>query len=286
MKNRIPPFFHIALLIFVTLACSYGNPGLQKLETGSTQTLTFNEPLPNTKNVQDVTLSMAVADFNLSGGAGALLEGEIHYNVQEWKPTIKNRGNSLTVSQGESNNTLRGIPEKDVVNRWDIKLGNIPMNLILTAAVYEGTLDLSGLPIQSLVVQEGASTSEIRFDTLNPTKMQIAYQTGASEISFLGLANANLTEMNFEGGAGKYTFDFSGDLQHNASVNIQAFLSDIHIRVPTGVYAQVSVDGGMHNLSVEGAWTGENDSFENEGSGPQLTIVVEMDAGELRLTNE
>ena len=288
MKTKLLTCLLLVLLVVTSLACSLTSmPGFQKLETGSTQTFTLNEPLPNIDAVQDVTLSMAVGELTLSGGTEALVEGEVLYNVEDWKPTITNRDNSLTISQGRKNYTTDGFPGEDVVNHWNVKLGNIPMNLTLEAGAYDATLDLSGLPIQNLAIQDGASESEIRFDTLNPEEMQtLAYQTATSEITFLGLANANFTQMSFEGGAGKYTFDFSGDLQRDANVNIQVGLSDVKIIVPKGVSARVFLDNGLGNVHINDTWLKKSNHYENNGDGHQLTIVVEMGTGNLRLTNK
>ena len=278
----------LGLFLALSLACSFISlPGLRKLETGSTETFTLDEPMSGTETVQDVTLQMTFGELTLSGGTTALLEGEVHYNVEEWRPTIIHKDHTLTVSQGETNYTVRGFPSDDVVNVWDVRLGDIPMNLVVKAGAYDAGLDFSGIPLRSLIVQDGASDAEIRFDTLNPEQMRtLAYQTGASEITFLGLANANFTQMSFEGGAGEYTFDFSGDLQQDANVDIQVGLSNVKIVVPAGVSAQLVVEGGLGNIDVDDAWIRTGSHYENKGSGPQLTLVIEMGAGSLGLTNE
>ncbi|HEX5808398.1 MAG TPA: toast rack family protein [Anaerolineales bacterium] len=278
----------LGLFLSLSVACSsISLPGLQKIETGTTETFILNEPAPGTGTIQDVALQVTVGDLTLSGGADALLEGEIHYNVKDWEPTIISKGNSLTVTQGERNFTVDGFPADDVVNSWDVSLGDIPVNLILEAGAYDARLDLSGIPLRSLIVQDGASDAEIRFDTLNPEQMRtLAYQTGASQITFLGLANANFTQMSFEGGTGEYTFDFSGDLQQDANVDIQVGLSNVKIVVPAGVSAQLVVEGGLGNIDVDDAWIRNGNHYENKGSGPQLTIVIELGAGSLDLTNE
>lgn len=110
---------------------------------------------------------MAIGEFNLSGGAESLLEGEIRHNVEDWKPIVTNKNYSLAVSQGKPDATVQGLPGEDVINVWDVRLGDFPMTLSLRAAAYGGTLDLSGLALQRLDVQDEASNSEIRFDTLN-----------------------------------------------------------------------------------------------------------------------
>ena len=286
MKTQ-PALLFLAIFVITSLACSLGLPQVSRIKTGATQTFTLNEPRPGTDAVQNVNLKMGMGELQLAGGAESLLEGEVRYNVVEWKPNITTEGNSLTITQGEVDDAVRGLPGEDIVNEWMVRLGDIPMNLSLRVGAYDGKLDLSGLRLQRLDVQDGASSSEIRFDTSNPEEMQsLAYTTGASKITFLGLANANFTQMTFEGGAGEYMFDFSGDLQRDATVNIKVGLSDVRIVVPSGVSAQIRTEDAVGTVQVEDAWKKESEGYFNEGNGYRLTILVELGAGRLYLSNE
>jgi hypothetical protein len=92
--------------------------------------------------------------------------------------------------------------------------------------------------------------------------------------------------MSFEGGAGNYTFDFSGDLQQDANVTIDTGLSDLEILVPTGVSAVVDVDSGLSQVDTVGTWSKEGSSYVSDGSGRKLTIVIKMGTGSLRLVNK
>lgn len=286
MKTQAVMVF-FAIIVITSLACSFGVPQVSRIQTGFTQTFTLNEPRPSTDAVQNVNLKMGMGEFQLAGGAESLLEGEVRYNVEEWKPNVTKEDNSLTITQGKEDDPVGGLPGEDIINEWTVRLGDVPMNLSLRAGAYDGTLDLSGLRLQQLDVQDGASSSEIRFNTLNPEQMQsLTYHSGASNITFLGLANANFTQMTFEGGAGEYVFDFSGDLQRDANVNIKVGLSNVQILVPAGISAKVFVDDGLDSVSMEGTWTKESDHYVNDGDGSQLTINVDMGVGSLRLANQ
>jgi len=286
MKTKLFPILILVLFIAVLPACAPGLIQVPATDTGSTRTFTLDKPLPATDAVQGVNLSMAVGELHLAGGAQSLLEGEVRYNLAEWKPVIKSREHSLTVSQGEQAYTVRSFPRGEVVNVWNVKLGTVPMNLRLRAAACDATLDLSGLPLQRLDVEAGASDVEVRFDTLNPEQMQsLNYETGLSDVRFLGLANADFAQMTFEGGAGDYTFDFSGDLQRDADVSIKAGLSDVTVVVPAGVSAEVFLVDGLASVYVHDAWATESGHYVNDGSGSQLNITIEMGAGSLRLVN-
>lgn len=286
ITNRFPYFF-IVILVAVSMACTFGIPNFSNVDIGSMQTFTLSESPQNTDQVQNVTIAMTIGQFALSGGADSLLEGEVRYNVADWEPQITSGEDSLTVSQGDFEMTSLGFSSDRVVNEWDLKLGNLPMNLTLSASAYDANLDLGGLPLKRLAVQDGAGDTQVHFDSLNPEEMELlAYQTGASNIRFTGLANANFAEMAFEGGAGEYTFDFSGALQRDATVSIDVGLSDVRILVPEGVSARLELEKTLADVAIDGEWTRDGGSYVNPGNGSQLTIMIEMGAGTLQLANE
>ena len=286
MKTNHSLFVYLATVLLTSLACSFGIPSVSQLETGPLETLTLNEPR-SSANVLDLTFDVAFGKFNLTNGSEELLDGEIRYNVAAWEPIVVRKEGSLTISQDAGDYTRQGFPGEDVVNAWDFRLGSVPMNLTVSAGAYDASMDLSGLPLRRLTVQDGAGDVEVRFDEVNPETMdRLSYQTGASEISFIGLANANFAEMNFNGGAGQYSFDFSGNLQRDAVITIDVGLSTVRIIVPSGVAAQVDVDGAAEKTFALGAWQTEGDSYVNPGAGSQLTIKVNVGAGNVHLENQ
>jgi hypothetical protein len=281
-------FFVVAALAIAALACApnINLPEIPRLETGPTETLTVNESRPEGDDVFDLTLKMGAGRLTLAGGAEGLIEGEIQYNIAEWKPNITREDDSLTIEQGQSEDNI-GIPRNDVINKWDLKLGDAPLNLTVNAGAYEGTLDLSGVPLRNLKIEDGASQSEVRFESVNPEEMEtLSYETGASSVTLTGLANANFAELVFRGGAGDYRLDFSGELQRDATVDVTSGISSVRIVIPNGVAAKVIVEGGLNNVNTEGDWTKKDDTYETSGSGPLLTIKVDMGVGSLTLVNE
>ena len=111
----------------------------------------------------------------------------------------------------------------------------------------------------------------------------LRYDTGASQATLTGLANANFQDMDFRSGAGDYRLDFSGDLQQDADVSIKSGLSSIVIIVPEGTPATVHFEGGLVNVERSGSWRMSGGLYTLSGEGPELTITVEMGAGNLEL---
>ena len=112
----------------------------------------------------------------------------------------------------------------------------------------------------------------------------LRYETGASTVELLNLANANFASMNFRSGAGTYTLDFGGTLQRDADVDVESGLSTLTIVVPQGTAAEVEVSGGLSSVNASGAWeTRDSARYKLEGQGPVLRIDITMGAGTVNL---
>jgi hypothetical protein len=99
------------------------------------------------------------------------------------------------------------------------------------------------------------------------------------------LGNADFASLLFHSGAGNFTLDFSGSLKRDGSVNIETGISNTTLVIPSGVPVQLTVDGGLSNVTYDSGWSRNGNLYTQTGSGPQLTIVVNMCAGNLTITH-
>lgn len=272
----------IALLALPSLACSITFNLPDRVKTSTPRTFEISENVPVSGETSQLHLEMGSGELEVTGGASKLVEGSVRYNVEKWQPTIDRSSSQVSITQGKDSNI--DIPDSNVINEWSLKLGNTPIDLQVQAGAYKGTLDLSGVPITNLRVSDGASQATVKFDSPNPARMEnLTYKTGASQVDLEGLGNANVAEIIFEGGAGSYTLDFSGDLKQDISVRLTAGMSNVRVNVPENANVRVEVGGGLSNVSVTGTWTTNGDLYERSGSGPLITIKVEMGLGNLEL---
>ncbi|HEY9088944.1 MAG TPA: toast rack family protein [Anaerolineaceae bacterium] len=277
----------IIILLLTSLACqiTINAPKLPKGDVlDQPETLNINEPAPSVSGSQ-LEVSMGAGKLNITGGGQGLVTGTVRYNVAQLKPSISRNGNLVTIDQDETDSIV-GLGT-DLINEWNLALGIPPMGLKVNAGAYEGTLALGGIPLTSLEINDGASKSEVTFDTANPQTMdKLSYKTGASQVEMTGLANANFREMTFDSGAGSYTLDFGGELKQDASVRITSGVSDFKVIIPANMRARIEVDGALNNVTQRGTWTVTNRVYETGGSGPLLTIEVEMSVGQLELVHQ
>jgi hypothetical protein len=255
--------------------------------TGPTQTLNVDEPLGSAA-VTDVTVSMGAGKLSIEPGATGLVSGTIRYNVERWKPVVERTDSSVAIKQSTSK-SLSGAAS-DVVNDWQLKLGSAPIRLAVTAGAYEGTYELGGLSLQKLSIKDGASKTKVTFSSPNPSQMDsLSYETGASSVTLAGLADANFKNLSFKGGAGSFILDFSGQLRTDSACSISAGVGSVHIIVPAGTAAKVTVKGKLTNVTQEGTWTATGKTYATPAvggaqQGKVLSITVNMDLGSLTLT--
>ena len=245
----------------------------------------INVPLPtNTTQVVDLSLKFGAGILKLNSGAGNLVTGTATYNVTDFKPTVTVAGSSVSIEQG--NWRLTGIPDiSNLKNEWDLALGSLPIALNIDAGAYHAEYELGGLALTSLSISDGASDAKLNFASPNLTEMSLlSYSTGASNVSLTGLGNANFTNLKFDSGAGNYTLDFSGQFKRAANVHIGTGVSNMTLVIPSGIPVQVTVDGALSNVTYGSGWTKNGNVYSQAGTGPQLTIVADIGAGNLTLT--
>ena len=277
----------ILVLALSTIACGFHiNVPISTITPGPMQTDQINIPLPaDPTQTMDLSLGFGAGTLNLHPGASAVVSGTAQYNIADFKPIVTVNGSTARIEQG--NWHLKGIPDlSNIKNTWDLSLGKQPLNLSIEAGAYHAEYQLGGLALTNLTVKDGASDVKMDFDSPNLTEMSLlSYETGASNVSLTGLGNANFSSLLFHSGAGNFTLDFTGSLKQNGSVNIETGVSNTTLVIPTGVPAQLTVEGGLSNVTYGSSWTKNGNTYSQSGSGPQLTIVVKIGAGNLTLTH-
>ena len=272
----------VFVLALATLACGFSIDLPERPQAGPEIEESITVANPKSGDTR-LTLSFGAGKLTVSPGAENLVDGTILYNVEDLKPTIQKSGSSIAIRQGD----FKSLPLfEDLTNEWDLKLSDTPLDLTVEAGAYEGDLELGGLALRSLTVHDGASHVDLSFTEPNQTEMSILrYETGASDVKLTGLANANFSTLTFSGGAGSYTLDFSGQFQRDAVVTVESGLGNLSLVIPEGVDAVVTVESTVVNINHSSGWSQNGQEYTQSGTGPTLTILVKMAAGNLVITD-
>jgi serine/threonine protein kinase len=245
-------------------------------------------PVPNTSEPVELALTFEAGHLVMSPGAEeALIEGTVTYNVDRLKPEVVTRGHEVSLHPAGSLG-LTGLSRTDIQNDWDLQLAAVPLALNITAKGMEGEVELGGLALTELTVGQGAARFDLSFSAPNQVEMEmLEFGGGASSASLTGLANANVRDILFSGGAGSYVLDFSGELQDRIEATVEVGLSTVTIVIPEERAATVSItDGEMANIQARDSWEQQNDTtYILPGTGPEVEIEVQMGPGNLELRN-
>lgn len=282
MKNI--RFLLLILLVGLMLACSL-SVNVPEIRTGVTETKSIEESSSNNGNPVRVSLQMGAGTLDITPGAMKTIVGTVDYNVSDWEPKIVNSGDYIEISQ--SNTKSVGIPSGQIINSWDLQLGSEQMDLSISTGANEGTFDFSGLSLTRLSISDGASKTNVEFTKPNPVQMEkLEYHTGASEVKLFGLGFANVKDVEFYGGAGSYTLDFSGEVKTDMNVRISSGVSDVTLKFPTNTNVLVYINGGLSNINASGTWTINGNTYSSGNGQATITVNMDMAVGNLNLLQQ
>ncbi len=255
--------------------------------TGPVQVTQVRVPKPADKDqVWAVELNPGAATITVGADGVGLVDGTIAYNVAELKPLITTGDRQVTIASGDLGSKL--VTTHNVQNDWKLKLGrDVPMKLTVHAGATQGTYELGGLDLQSLVWNQGASAATVAFSQPNPDRLTTFDVTaGASDLTMTGLANSNMGTATFKLGAGNLLLAFDGTLAQDATITVEGGASALTI-VSGGNPVQVEANAGGLSHVTKGAWTQAGLTYSSPewatATGPRIMIHTNMGVGGVTL---
>jgi len=272
----------ILVLAFASLACGFDIDLPERVAPGELVEESITVAGSGSDEMR-LIISFGAGTLKLSPGAENLLDGAAVYNIPQLKPEIIRGDGKVEIKQSDFKNIVNF---KEIRNVWDLNLGAMPIDLTINAGAYNGEYEFGGLSLTSLTVKDGASSVELSFSEPNQTRMSILrYETGASNVTLSGLANANFSTLIFSGGAGDYKLDFNGELTNDGIVNVEAGAGNVQLIIPKDVNARVTVESALAGINHSSNWSQNGNEYSQNSEGPMLTIIVKMAAGNLTITD-
>ena len=244
-----------------------------------------------------------VADLELALGRvetaraerGYLFQTEVMLPEGRMRPRFAGRsaGGTAHVSLNLDDAALspRGMRRAEAM--WRVYLPTeTPTDLSMKLGATQALLDLTGVPISNLNLDCGLSRADLRFDEPNPTTMEhLSIEAGLAEFRADGLGNARFSRLSFDGGAGRFSLDFTGaELASDAVANIEVGMADLLLTLPAGQAIVLDTpESAFVSLKVPDSFTRERSSWwspEVDDADEAFHLTVDSGPGrvEVRLS--
>lgn len=176
-------------------------------------------------------------------------------------------------------------------NYWHLGFSDkIPISFEIDVGACKGEFDFTGLRIDNLDLDLGASSTEIIFREPNPERIsRFKIDVGASKLKIKGLGNANFDKLSFDGGVGDFTLDFSGELKHKAYVDIDVGLGSLTVLLPEDIGVRIKKEGSFlssFSIAENEFQEVESDVYESENFGKtegELILDIEIGLGSVEI---
>jgi hypothetical protein len=195
------------MLVLASLACNMlVNTPFSNLKTGPTETFSIDEPFTAGTTTTNVSLSMAPssAALLLAGGAQSMVEGEIRYNVAEWKPTLSASDGMFQISQDLPDDEVHSVSGK-AINDWDLKLGDALMNVTIECPAGDFTLDFADTLSDGLTIDIQMGAGNLRVSVPDGIDVSIDVIRGPSDVTTEGAWTQNGSNYTHDGSGSAWT---------------------------------------------------------------------------------
>lgn len=208
-----------------------------------------------------VDVQYAAGRFTLGAAdAGTLYHMDLQYDedrfapVRQYDPATGTLHLGVRSRDGETHVSLGDHDSDTPPSTLDLALEpGLPLSLDLDLGAAQADLDLGGLAVRRMRYRTGASTSRVRFGSANTTACEsLRFMAGAATFQVTGLGNADCRRLDFEGGVGEVTLDFSGAWRQSMDADVSVTLGSLHLALPRDVGVALKLDRLLATFDHDG----------------------------------
>ncbi len=155
------------------------------------------------------------------------------------------------------------------------------LDLDIELGAAEAQLELGGIRISRLTLQTGASKTVVRFSEANPIRCSTAdLSAGAAELLVTGLGYSRCGQINFRGGVGKVTLDFSGRWAGPVELDAEMAMGELVLRLPKGAGVKLELDKFLASFAPAGlVRSADGRTWSSAGfAGASQQLVVDLES--------
>lgn len=216
--------------------------------------------------------------------AAVLYSLDLAYDKNSFNPDIRY---SVDKSAGRFDFNLNslhktGIRREGPRNKLRMAFtGEIPLDLNITTGVGDTRLSLSGMKLSRLDFESGVGAAKISAYEPNAVPCEyIRMKSGVGSLEAVGLANLNFRNLEFEGGVGGASLDFTGEWRQNADIDVQVGVGGVDLRLPREIGVKVEAEKHfLSGLQLEGFTQRDDAHYSQNYNDAKIRITVHVTTG-------
>ncbi len=256
--------------------------------------VTQDRPVGNESSLEaDVHVDVGALEISAENPS-KLYSLDLEYDKATYRPDVTydlGSGNTGRLTCRLESTRRAGIRNQRYTNRLRLDLTDaLPVSLIVNTGVGDARLALSHMRLSNLNLESGVGGARISAYDPNPSVCdEIRLRSGVGSLEAVGLGNLNFKRLEFEGGVGGATLDFSGVWKQDADIRIRVGVGGVSVRMPRDVGVRVTAEkhflsgvqlDGFHREGADGEYYSDNYSK----SKVRVTINVATGVGGFRIS--
>ena len=268
---------------------------LLPVASGAQQWRTIESARQRTGNQQtSVSLTFAGGKFDLHPLQGGLLyRMQLHYDEQVADAVHEYDADDhrLTLGLEKAEMGWRALRSMKNEEKGSMDVGlspGVPLDLEVNLGGAQADIELGGLQLKTLKMHVGLVGGTVRFSTPNLIPMdELSIDVGLGGVEFADLGNANVTEININGGMDGVALNFGQHVMRSVKINAAVAFGGLKIQVPESVGVSVQAETKLASFKpqgftqMNGAWFTPN---WNQTS-THVTIVANAALGSLEVSH-
>lgn len=240
-----------------------------------------SRPLEKEKTLEsEVRFDIGSLEITGSNKPGELYSYDLEYDKAGFAPEVR-YNTAVDGTEGRFFFSLEtrhhsGIHGQRLNNRLRLALNDaLPLRLRINAGVGNARLSLSGLKVSSIDFESGVGEAKLSAYEPNAVRCEhIRLKSGVGRFEATGLGNMNFGELEFDGGVGGASLDFTGAWQQNADIRIRVGVGGVNVRIPRDIGVKVDSEKNLlSGLHLEG-FNKQDEYYYSENYDTAATRVL------------
>jgi hypothetical protein len=228
----------------------------------------------------DVAVEYGTGRLRVEPATGTLLyRFEMRYDEDKFRPVTAYDRDSGRLRVGMEGRERGGTRVREGGSASLALNPQVPTALRLDFGAGEADVDLGGLSLRGVWLSTGASETRVSFS--RPNRIQadtVRLAAGAAALRVTGLGNARASRLEFEGGVGETTLDFTGQWDRGASAAVKMGIGSVTLRFPRDLGVSIVKNSFLTSFDAPGMTRRGNTWYSGNWNRAAHRLTLEIDA--------